>query len=139
MVATPESRAIAVLKVLNTEPSSYAPKVILLKIRSLASAGASLGSVAPGWLGSKSGSDSIPTISPVRTSMMMPAAPLALKSLMTRASSSCRMNCTRASSDNWIGPPWPFTVPSSARSMPARPLLSIPQNPTTCAARSPYG
>src|SRR6266849_3106563 len=43
MVATPESRAIAVLKVLNTEPSSYAPKVILLKMRSLASAGDSFG------------------------------------------------------------------------------------------------
>jgi len=69
----------------------------------------------------------------VRTSMMMPAAPLALKSLMTllvlvkdelHAGVERELDRRRHCPDPAVERP----------SIPARPLLSIPQNPTTCAS-----
>ena len=57
----------------------------------------------PARAGSKSGSETRDSTSPVFRSRMMPAPPMPLKSAIARFSSSCRMCCTRTSIESCSG------------------------------------
>jgi hypothetical protein len=81
-----------------------------------ASSGAS-----PAELGSKSGSETIASSSPVSMSITMAAPPMAWKSAIAFAVSSCRMFWMRTSSESATCR-WPSrSTSSNACSMPARP------------------
>ncbi len=77
--------------------------------------------------------------SPVRTSITMPQAPMAVNSSIDLASSSRSTACTRTSSDSRSGSGSSRSRWSKKRSTPAMPWPSTSTPPSTCAATRPCG